>query len=100
MTSVDPLTIHWDGEDRDSGVSDDFRHDILSAWAVTAHKAQGSDAARVVIALDSTRMTTRQWLYTAVTRAKEQAVFVGPRKMIDEAVERLAARCTGFSRLL
>ncbi|WP_198383348.1 ATP-dependent RecD-like DNA helicase [Roseomonas sp. KE2513] len=100
VTSLEPLKIAWEGEDWDQEVLGEYAVDIASAWSITGHKSQGSEAARVVIGLDSKAMLTRQWLYTAVTRARHQAVLVGPRELAAEAVARLAQRTTGFTGLL
>jgi len=51
------------------------------AYALTVHKAQGSQWDRVVIVDDGfgawDRKLRRQWLYTAITRAKEELIIVG-----------------------
>jgi exodeoxyribonuclease-5 len=49
---------------------------IRHSYAVTCHKAQGSEFDNVVVYLANARPETRQWLYTAVTRAKNQLTFV------------------------
>jgi exodeoxyribonuclease-5 len=49
-----------------------FRH----SYAVTCHKAQGSEFDNVVVYLVNSRPETRQWLYTAVTRAKSKLTIV------------------------
>lgn len=49
-----------------------FRH----SYAVTCHKAQGSEFENVVVYLQKARPETRQWLYTAVTRAKSRLTIV------------------------
>lgn len=100
LAGLDPPAIRWDGDGDAAAVADAYRGDIESAWAITGHRSQGSDAARVVIALDSGTMLTRQWLYTAVTRARLQAVLVGPQEIVAAAVQRLSERTTGFSALL
>jgi exodeoxyribonuclease V alpha subunit len=41
-------------------------------------------------------MMTREWLYTAVTRATRQVVLVGPRANLLGAVARRESRVTGF----
>ncbi|PSC71270.1 exodeoxyribonuclease V subunit alpha [Micractinium conductrix] len=48
------------------------------AYAITVHKAQGGEAAHVVLALSPVhgRMLTRRLLYTGLTRAKRQLVVV------------------------
>lgn len=45
------------------------------AYALTAHKAQGSEFPRVIIADQNPREYSR-WMYTAITRAQEAAVVV------------------------
>lgn len=49
---------------------------LRHSYAVTCHKAQGSEFKNVVVYLMNSRPETRQWLYTAVTRAKERLTFV------------------------
>jgi exodeoxyribonuclease V alpha subunit len=58
------------------------------AYAITCHKLQGSQAARVVIALEPTRLVEPSWLYTAVTRAERQVVLVGSNTMLEQAIQR------------
>ncbi|HKL94169.1 MAG TPA: ATP-dependent RecD-like DNA helicase, partial [Clostridia bacterium] len=56
---------------------------LVLAYAVTIHKAQGSEFDTVVIALDANYMLlTRNLLYTAVTRAKNMVVIVGAKKTL------------------
>ena len=100
LAGLDPPAVRWDGDGEATAVADAYRGDIESAWAITGHRSQGSEAARVVIALDSATVLTRQWLYTAVTRAQRQAVLVGPGDLVAAAVGRLSERTTGFSALL
>jgi exodeoxyribonuclease V alpha subunit len=49
---------------------------IRHSYAVTCNKAQGSEFDNVVVYLANARPETRQWLYTAVTRAKTRLTFV------------------------
>lgn len=50
-------------------------------YAMTVHKAQGSQARRVVLFEERFRqmddISWRRWLYTAVTRAEEELIIVG-----------------------
>lgn len=59
------------------------------AYALTCHKAQGSEWAWVVVLAHSThtQMLSRGWLYTAVTRAKTGVVLVGDRVGVERAVK-------------
>lgn len=45
------------------------------AYALTAHKAQGSEFPKVIVA-DQQPREYRQWMYTAITRAQEAVVVV------------------------
>ncbi|CAM5222079.1 ATP-dependent DNA helicase [Alishewanella longhuensis] len=46
-------------------------------YAITLHKAQGSQFPRVIIALQKGRIVDRAWLYTAITRAETEIHIVG-----------------------
>jgi exodeoxyribonuclease V alpha subunit len=96
VTNIDPVEVAWGPEGRSTPVKDEYRADIQPAWAITGHRSQGSEATRVVIALDSKALLTRQWLYTAITRATEQSVLVGPCAVLEAAVSRVSQRVTGF----
>jgi exodeoxyribonuclease V len=51
------------------------------AYALTVHKAQGSQASKVIIFEERFKQMTdedwRRWLYTAITRAEEELIIVG-----------------------
>ena len=53
--------------------------ELEHAWAMTVHKAQGSEYRAVILALAASApmLMTRDVLYTAVTRAKELLILVG-----------------------
>ena len=46
-------------------------------YAITLHKAQGSQFPRIIIALKKGRIVDRAWLYTAITRAEHEIHIVG-----------------------
>ena len=83
-----------------------FRPTRLSAidtvYAMTIHKAQGSqfDTAAVLLPPPSSRILTRELLYTAATRAKKQLVLVGTEEAVRTAVERPIARASGLRERL
>lgn len=88
--------VHWDGEEEPVLMSADALRDVALAYAITAHRAQGSAATRVIVPIEANRIVTRQWLYTAVTRATEQVVLVGSREHLQAALARETRRQTGF----
>ena len=73
---------------------------LQAAWAISVHKAQGSQWPRIIIPVFQSMIVDRSLIYTALTRAQEQIVFVGCFSAIQRAVERKAAaesRNCGFS---
>jgi exodeoxyribonuclease V alpha subunit len=80
--------------------ADELQH----AFAVSIHKAQGSEFASVVIPLLTQHyvMLQRNLLYTALTRAKQLCVLVGSRKAISIAVRNATVqpRWSGLARRL
>jgi len=59
-----------------------------TAYAMTVHKSQGSEFDKVCIVLpeQSTPLLTRELLYTAMTRAKEQVSLVAMESTLIQAV--------------
>ena len=69
-----------------------------SFFALTVHRAQGSEYDEVAVApgpADS-RVATRELLYTAVTRARRRMVVYGAEDSIAAAVERPTTRSSGL----
>lgn len=61
---------------------------ITHAYAFTCHKAQGGEYPNVVILAHSAnlRMLTREWLYTAITRAQERVILLCNQRGLTHAV--------------
>ncbi|AND89549.1 MULTISPECIES: AAA family ATPase [Bradyrhizobium] len=62
--------------------------DLSLGYALTCHRAQGSEADHVIVALPPSRLLDPSWLYTAVTRARQQVVIVGQPETMQEALQR------------
>ncbi len=81
VQAIDPeaetITVNFDGRIASFGF--DALIELEHAWAITVHKAQGSEYRAVILALSpsSQMLLTRGVLYTAVTRAKELMIMVG-----------------------
>jgi len=83
------------------------QNDIIEldlAYAITIHKAQGSEFKIVIIPVLSQHfnMLFRNLIYTGITRARKLAVFVGTRKALAMAVKNqdINKRQTGLCHLL
>ncbi len=63
--------------------------DIEHAYAVTVHKSQGSEYPVVILPVtdDFPFLTTRNLLYTAVTRAQKMVILVGKRQAVQNMVD-------------
>ena len=72
------------------------RHE--SFYAMTVHRAQGSeyDEVAIVPGPADSRVATRELLYTAVTRARRRVVVYGDEAGVTAAVERPSTRSSGL----
>jgi exodeoxyribonuclease V alpha subunit len=75
---------------------------VETAYAMTIHKSQGSqfDTAAVLLPAASSRILTRELLYTAVTRARRELILVGTEEAVRQAVARPVARASGLRERL
>lgn len=69
-------------------------NNLVLAYANTCHKAQGSEAKCVIIALnnehrmsESSHFLTRNLFYTAITRGKEKVIVVGDKWALNQAIK-------------
>jgi exodeoxyribonuclease V alpha subunit len=102
LFAIDPiehsLTVDFEGR----AVTYDWSEadQLVLAYAVSVHKAQGSEFPAVVIPLVTGHylMLQRNLLYTAVTRARRLCVLVGSKRAIAIAVrnDKVARRYTGL----
>ncbi|HET6794884.1 MAG TPA: ATP-binding domain-containing protein, partial [Acidimicrobiales bacterium] len=76
--------------------------DVDTVFAMTVHKAQGSELDEVAILLPGpdSRVLTRELLYTAVTRARRRVLVVGSEESVRAAVSRPVARASGLTARL
>lgn len=76
---------------------------VIHANNGTVHKAQGSEAPIVICLIPEAHafMMTKRLLYTAVTRGKGDAFFIGPKKTFELALTRNDDfRYTGLEHML
>ncbi len=64
--------------------------DWTHGYAVTCHKMQGSETPLAVTLGDTQggMVADRSWLYTAVSRARDLSILIGPRKVFDAMLSR------------
>lgn len=77
--------------------------DIELGYAITVHKAQGSQWPRVIVPLTGHRLLDRTLIYTAITRAQNQVLIVGDESAARVAVEnvpRVSARQVGLDLII
>jgi len=76
--------------------------DVDTWWATTIHKSQGSEFARVIVTLPRppSPVLSRELVYTAVTRAKEQVTLVAAEESLRAAISRPVARASGLQEKL
>jgi exodeoxyribonuclease V alpha subunit len=75
---------------------------VETVYAMTIHKSQGSqfDTAAVLLPAPTSRILTRELLYTGVTRARRELILVGTEEAVRHAVERPVARASGLRERL
>jgi len=82
------IIVSFDGAGQRE-VAGEKRHNLQLAYALTAHKSQGSEfPCAVVVCHRSHFFADRNWLYTAVTRAAKTCILIGDRWGLDRAVGR------------
>jgi exodeoxyribonuclease V alpha subunit len=75
---------------------------VDTVYAMTVHKSQGSqyEAVAFLVPGPDSRVLTRELLYTAVTRARERLIVVGPELSIRAAIDRPITRASGLRQAL
>lgn len=77
--SAETVVLEYEKEELD---------ELTLAYAMTVHKAQGSEYRTVITCLQdmNRNMQKRNLIYTAVTRAKENVLFFGSRNALNRAI--------------
>ena len=81
LTSVEASGESYSEVTLDTGNKVEITQSVLDCmelgYAITLHKAQGSQFPRIIIALQKGKIVDRAWLYTAITRAETEIHIVG-----------------------
>lgn len=80
--------VEWDDGER-RPVLEVMLDDLELGYAITVHKAQGSEWERILVAVTGNRLLDRTLIYTAVTRAQQQVILIGDEAAARRAVEDL-----------
>jgi len=86
--STNELVVKF-SEEREVAYKKSDIFELELAYAISIHKSQGSEFDCVIlpITMQYYRMLQRNLIYTALTRAKKCAVFIGQRKPFEISVE-------------
>lgn len=81
------MLVHY-GE-RTIAYESEHADDLSLAYAITVHKSQGSEFPVVIIPISLSHyvMLQKNLIYTALTRAKKLAIFVGEIKALNHALK-------------
>jgi exodeoxyribonuclease V alpha subunit len=81
---------------------DTLRSDLELSYAITVHKAQGSEYDQVGLFLPETDLPllTRELLYTALTRSRRSVVILGDRRLLEAAAKARIRRSSGVGEKL
>jgi exodeoxyribonuclease V alpha subunit len=89
---------------RGDGNKDGGAGDFGLAYAITGHKSQGSEWPCVIVMIDEAAgfVCSREWLYTAISRARTLCLLVGKRSVVERQCKRvsLVRRKTFLKELL
>ena len=100
--AVDNLTIDFD--DRTIPYPKASLDELGLAYALTIHKAQGSEFPVVIIPIHTTNfmMLKRNLIYTGITRGKGLVLLVGSRKAVNMAIKTIDSgnRHSGLEELI
>jgi len=95
------LLVRFEGNEDPTVVSPEDVDKVQAAYAMTVHKAQGSEWQHVIIALGrDSKFCDRNLLYTAATRARRGLTLVGLSEDIYRAVRRVKYRTTLLADLI
>ena len=90
ITAVDQgeAALVVDFEGRIVEYTGEMLNELEPAYAVTVHKAQGSEYRAVILAVSDVPpgLLTRGVLYTAITRARELLIIVGDDKAVEQMI--------------
>ena len=97
------LRVHFGDRPANRSVSVARLADVETAFAMTVHKAQGSEFAHTALVLppSTSRVATRELLYTGITRARTALTLVSSRReALHEAIAQTTRRSSGIAAMI
>ena len=99
LISVEQTTESFGAVRLDNGevveLSEGLLQSLALGYAITLHKAQGSQFPKPIVLIEPSSMVDRSWVYTAITRAEEAVYLVGSEDDFSRAVR---SKPTAFRR--
>ncbi|MDD9727265.1 AAA family ATPase [Roseovarius sp. SK2] len=83
---ADGVLAELDGDEHFLQIADGAN--LQLAYAISVHKAQGSQWDKVIVPVFRSKVVDRSLIYTALTRARDQVLFLGDWEAITVAVSR------------
>ena len=82
------MTIALSGDREAKYLASEIGWDVVLAYAMTAHRSQGSQYDTVIVMLPPKcpNVLRRNFLYTAISRAKKQVILVGTEEALHAAM--------------
>lgn len=94
------LEVFFEGQRHGIAIDALNAADISTAYAMTIHKSQGSEFEHVAIVFDDSnqRLLSKELIYTAVTRAKQQVSIYSTDTALLTAIHTPTQRMTGLGQ--
>ena len=88
--------VSEDGDTPDNGGESEESTGSGCAWelgyAISGHKSQGSEWPNVIVMIDdyngAKMVQSKQWIYTAISRAKKVCFLIGQQKTVNQCCQR------------
>ncbi|MEA4944149.1 MAG: exodeoxyribonuclease V subunit alpha [Propionicimonas sp.] len=96
------LRAHFARGDRVHSISPFLLDSVQTVHAMTVHKAQGSQFDRVTLVLPppESPLLTRELLYTAITRARDEVTLIGSPQALAKAISSPSRPASGLRERL
>ena len=95
LVSIEQTATHFGTVRVDTGEDIQLTRALLDSirlgYAISLHKAQGSQFPCIIVPVTNSKMLDRNWVYTVITRAEVELHLVGPAYLFTKAIQRVGA---------